>query len=66
MNKYGIMLKALDEWCITREVVWDNSTKRVVFLTDENTDISKIDGDNVTYYPSYANWATKFLNGDLR
>ena len=60
------MIKALDEWSITREVVWDNSTKKVVFLTDEKTNISEIDANNVTYYPSYADWARKFLRGDLR
>ena len=66
MSKYRIMAKALDEWSITKEVLWDSLKKRVIFLTDETTDISKIDVSNVVAYTSFADWAGKFMNGDLR
>ena len=66
MNKYGIMTKALDEWSITKEVLWDSLKKRVIFLTDETTDISKIDVSNVVAYTSFADWAKQFMNGELR
>tara|TARA_R100000734_G_C3291651_1_gene83408 strand:- start:522 stop:722 length:201 start_codon:yes stop_codon:yes gene_type:complete len=66
MNKYKIMTKALDEWSITREVLWDSLKKRVIFLTDETTDLSKIDVNYVVAYTSYADWAGKFMNGGLR
>jgi len=66
MSKYGIMTKALDEWSITKEVLWDSLKKRVIFLTDETTDISKINTEYVVTFTSYADWAGKFMNGDLR
>ena len=54
MNKYNIMIKALNEWEITKEVAWDKCTKRVVFLTDDSLDLSKINADNVIYYSRYS------------
>ena len=66
MSKYGIMTKALDEWSITKEVLWDSLKKRVIFLTDETTDISKINTEYVVNFTSYADWDGKFMNGDLR
>ena len=60
------MIKALDEYSITKEVLWDSLKKRVVFLTDETTDLSKINADYVVTFTSYADWAGKFMNGDLR
>ena len=61
MNKYNIMIKALNEWEITKEVAWDKGTKRVVFLTDASLDLSKINADNVIYYSRYSEWARMFM-----
>jgi hypothetical protein len=61
MNKYSIMIKALDEWEITKEVAWDKGTKNVVFLTDASFDLSKVNADDVVYYSKYSEWAGMFM-----
>jgi hypothetical protein len=61
MNKYSIMIKALDEWEITKEVAWDKGTKSVVFLTDESLDLSKVNADDVVYYSKFSEWARMFM-----
>jgi len=61
MNRYSIMLKALDEWKVTKEVMWDVSTQSVVFLTDASLDISEINADNVVSYAKYSEWASMFM-----
>lgn len=63
MNKYVIMRKVLDEWSITKEVVWNNKTRRVIFLTDPNTNIEGISNNDITVFPRYSDWASKFLCG---
>jgi hypothetical protein len=61
MNKYDIMIKALDEWELTKEVTWDKGTQSVVFLTDDSLDLSKINADNVVYYSKFSEWARMFM-----
>jgi len=61
MNKYSIMIKALNEWQVTKEVAWDKGTKSVVFLTDETLDLSNINADDVVYYSKYSEWAKMYL-----
>jgi len=61
MNKYSIMIKALDEWEITKEVAWDKGTQSVVFLTDNSLDLSKINADDIVYYSKYSDWARMFM-----
>ena len=61
MSKYSLMMKALDEWGITKEVAWDKGTQSVVFLTDTSFDVSKINADDVVYYSKFSEWATMFM-----
>ena len=55
------MIKALDEWEITKEVAWDKGTQSVVFLTDNSLDLSKINADDIVYYSKYSDWARMFM-----
>ena len=66
MNKYMIMTKALDEWSVTKEVLWQNDRRRVIFLTDPETNIEGISSDDITVFSRYSDWASKFLSGDFR
>jgi len=66
MNKYDIMRKALDEWSITKEVIWHKGRRKVIFLTDPETNTEGISFDDVTIFSKYSDWASRFLNGDFK
>tara|TARA_R110000751_G_scaffold65981_3_gene134846 strand:+ start:3325 stop:3522 length:198 start_codon:yes stop_codon:yes gene_type:complete len=57
---YNIMMKALDEWRIVKELAWDSKSKRVLFLS-QGIDVSDIDSNNVVYYRKYSQWATMYM-----
>tara|TARA_R110000796_G_scaffold99211_8_gene207212 strand:+ start:4210 stop:4407 length:198 start_codon:yes stop_codon:yes gene_type:complete len=57
---YNIMMKALDEWQVVKELAWDSKSKRVLFLS-QGIDVSDIDSNNVVYYRKYSQWATMYM-----